>query len=111
MPANEHEDFSISGPEDHRTRGWLKNNNPPGDFFAAPRCGARTRRQTSCLGPAMRNGRCRMHGGMSTGPKTAEGASAAGERIGNMVSVRLRRDFSAAWRGWFCATVGRSWRS
>ena len=24
-------------------------------------------------GPAMPNGRCRMHGGSSTGPKTAEG--------------------------------------
>ena len=24
-------------------------------------------------GPAMRNGRCRMHGGLSTGPRTAEG--------------------------------------
>ena len=23
--------------------------------------------------PAMRNGRCRLHGGLSTGPKTAEG--------------------------------------
>jgi hypothetical protein len=44
-----------------------------GDPRSAPRCGARTRRQTSCLAPAMRNGRCRMHGGASTGPKTAQG--------------------------------------
>jgi hypothetical protein len=39
----------------------------------APRCGAKTRRKTSCLGPAMPNGRCRLHGGKSTGPKTIEG--------------------------------------
>ena len=39
----------------------------------APRCGAKTRRKTSCLGPAMPNGRCRLHGGKSTGPKTKEG--------------------------------------
>lgn len=26
-----------------------------------------------CRGPAMCNGRCRMHGGASTGPRTAEG--------------------------------------
>jgi hypothetical protein len=39
----------------------------------APRCGARTRRGTPCAGPAMHNGRCRMHGGMSTGPRTAAG--------------------------------------
>jgi hypothetical protein len=54
-------------------RGWLKNGNPPGDLAAAPRCGARTRRGTACQAPAMRNGRCRMHGGPSTGPRTPEG--------------------------------------
>ena len=40
---------------------------------AAPRCGAKTRRGTPCRGSAMRNGRCRMHGGKSTGPRTPEG--------------------------------------
>jgi len=54
-------------------RGWLKNGNPPGDFRKAPRCGAKTRRGTPCQAPAMANGRCRMHGGKSTGPRTPEG--------------------------------------
>ena len=40
---------------------------------AAPRCGARTRSGCPCRAPAMPNGRCRMHGGRSTGPRTAEG--------------------------------------
>jgi hypothetical protein len=40
---------------------------------SAPRCGARTRAGTSCKCPAMRNGRCRMHGGLSTGPTSPEG--------------------------------------
>jgi uncharacterized protein YjcR len=31
------------------------------------RCGAKTRAGTPCLSPAMPNGRCRMHGGKSTG--------------------------------------------
>ena len=31
------------------------------------RCGARTRSGTECKSPAMANGRCRMHGGMSPG--------------------------------------------
>jgi glucans biosynthesis protein len=34
----------------------------------APRCGARTRRGTPCQGPAMANGRCRMHSGNNPGP-------------------------------------------
>jgi hypothetical protein len=59
-------------PHDKR-RGWLKNGNLPGDPSIAPRCGAETRHGTSCRCPAMRNGRCRLHGGLSTGPKTAEG--------------------------------------
>ena len=36
-------------------------------MHSAPRCGARTRRGTPCRAPAMRNGRCRMHGGPSPG--------------------------------------------
>lgn len=40
---------------------------------AAPRCGAKTRKKQPCRAPAMRNGRCRMHGGASTGPCTPEG--------------------------------------
>jgi hypothetical protein len=54
-------------------RGHLKNGNPAGDYLAAPRCGAHTRAGTCCRQPAMPNGRCRFHGGLSTGPRTAEG--------------------------------------
>lgn len=44
-----------------------------------PRCGATTRRGTACQASAIwstrsqRYTRCRNHGGLSTGPKTAEG--------------------------------------
>ena len=46
-----------------------------------PRCGARCRNGHPCQAPAVwdhandrpRNGRCRLHGGLSTGPKTLEG--------------------------------------
>ncbi len=54
-------------------RGWLRNGNPPGDLSEVLRCGAKTRRGTGCQCPAMANGRCRLHGGLSTGPKTAAG--------------------------------------
>ena len=60
--------------EPHAKRhGWLKNGNPMGDPSTAPRCGARTRSGAPCKGPAMHNGRCRMHGGTSTGPRTKRG--------------------------------------
>src|SRR5580704_13932957 len=37
------------------------------DMHQAPRCLARTRRGSPCQSPAMKNGRCRMHGGTSPG--------------------------------------------
>ncbi len=39
----------------------------------APPCGARKRSGGACLGLAMGSGRCRIHGGASTGPRTAAG--------------------------------------
>jgi hypothetical protein len=40
---------------------------------SSPRCGARTRSGSACKSPGMSNGRCRLHGGLSTGPRTPEG--------------------------------------
>jgi hypothetical protein len=52
----------------------LRNGNPSGPTFGpgwpGRICGARTRAQRSCANPAMPNGRCRMHGGKSTGSRT-----------------------------------------
>ena len=36
------------------------------------RCGAKTRQGSSCQSPAMKNGRCRMHGGKSRGAPLGE---------------------------------------
>lgn len=45
-----------------------RNKPMPGE-----RCGAMTRRKTSCMCKALANGRCKLHGGLSTGPKSPEG--------------------------------------
>jgi len=37
------------------------------------RCGAKTRKGELCRSPAMPNGRCRMHGGKSTGAPKGNG--------------------------------------
>lgn len=44
-------------------------------------CGAKTRKGTPCKLPAdvWGRGRCKFHGGMSTGPKTAEGKQKSAE--------------------------------
>ena len=45
-----------------------------GPDWPGQRCGAKTRRGTQCQRPARKvNGRCRLHGGRSTGAKTQEG--------------------------------------
>ena len=55
-------------------RAWLKHGNRVGDPASAPRCLARTRHGTACQCPAIRGRRrCRLHGGLSTGPRTLEG--------------------------------------
>ena len=38
-------------------------------------CGARTRAGGICQTEALANGRCRLHGGLSTGPRTPKGLS------------------------------------
>ena len=78
------------------SRGSLKHSNPPGDFANAPRCCAKTRRGTACQCPAMRNGRCRLHGGRSTGPTTWEGI----ERIkeANTKHGRYKKTYIASQR-------------
>jgi len=61
-----------------------------------PRCGAKTRRGTPCQAAAIwstrsqRHTRCKNHGGLSTGPRTAEGI----ERIRRAVTKHGR--YSAA---------------
>lgn len=52
----------------------------PGGETARPTCGARTRAGTPCRAPGVkdratgkRRARCKLHGGLSTGPKTVEG--------------------------------------
>ncbi len=66
-------------------------------------CGARTRAGHPCKAAAMPNGRCRMHGGASTGPRTPEGLArlrAARTRTGLHTAemVALRRALAALGR-------------
>ena len=45
-----------------------------GPDWPGRRCGAKTRQGTPCQNPAIKKrARCKLHGGRSTGPRTAEG--------------------------------------
>ena len=45
-----------------------------GPDWPGQRCAAKTRKGTACQKPTLRGKtRCRLHGGLSTGPKTPEG--------------------------------------
>ncbi len=66
-----------------------------------PKCGARCRDGRPCQARPVwdqerdrpRNGKCRMHGGLSTGPRTEEGRKRAmeGARRGGTISAERRR--------------------
>lgn len=44
-------------------------------------CAALTRKRSLCEAKALRNGRCRLHGGTSTGPKTVAGKAVAAANL------------------------------
>ena len=74
-----------------------------GPDWPGKRCGAKTRRGTACLRPANKNnGRCRLHGGASTGPRTADGRariSAANLRHGEFTKDKLEKRRASAAKG------------
>ncbi len=77
---------------------WRFGPNWPGQ-----RCGAKTRWGTACLRPANKNnGRCRLHGGASTVPRTADGRariSAANLLHGEFTKDRLEKRRANVARG------------
>lgn len=80
----------------HRGPGPLRNGNPRGNPALAPRCGARTRAGCPCNAPALRGRtRCRMHGGASTGPRTAAGLARlrAARTVHGRYSAEMRAEF------------------
>lgn len=66
---------------------WQKSKPFRGDWC---RCGAKTKRMgLPCRARAMANGRCKYHGGLSTGPKTLEGKARA------LANLKQFRDIEA----------------
>lgn len=55
-----------------------RNTPIPGE-----RCGAKTRQGTPCRCKALRNGRCKLHGGKSTGPRTVAGKMKSATNLTN----------------------------
>lgn len=73
---------------DRRSEEWAKSGYryPPPPAIPFPdecrelRCGARTRAGTPCKQRSIyRNGRCKFHGGPSTGPRTAAGKAVSAQ--------------------------------
>ena len=62
-----------------------------------PLCGAKTRKGTPCAALAVEGrARCRFHGGLSTGPKTAEGRARIAESNRRRAQVRAEAKRAAA---------------
>ncbi len=77
----------------------------PVSFMNVPLCGARTRKGTPCRQPAMKNGRCRLHGGKSTGPpKGNKNAYKHGEYCES--AIRNRRELRELLRQFRTALSG-----
>ena len=74
-----------------------------GPDWPGQRCGAKTRRGTPCQCPAnKKNGRCRLHGGASTGARSEAGLariSAANLRHGEFTKDKLQKRRANAAKG------------
>ncbi len=80
----------------------------PNNFTNAPRCGAKNRKGTPCKMPAMKNGRCRLHGGKSTGaPLGNQNARKHGEYSAS--AIQNRRELRALLRQFKASLSGICW--
>jgi hypothetical protein len=77
--------------------GPPRSGHPRGNPNLALRCGAKARTTgCPCRAPAMPNGRCRMHGGKSTGPRTPRG-------FADLAEARTKHGlYTAAARATYC---------
>lgn len=67
-------------------------------------CGAHARSTGQpCRAKALANGRCKNHGGMSTGPRTAEGKRAIAEAIALRMASGQQKKALAGLRAWLDA--------
>ncbi len=67
-------------------------------------CGAYARSTGQpCQAKALANGRCKNHGGMSTGPRTAEGKKAIAEATRQRMSSGQQEKALAGLRAWLDA--------
>ena len=97
---NGNEEFMNSVPESVSVPAGKKVfTGRRGDPMKAPRCGAKTRQGNPCRRAAELNpwtgkrSRCRLHGGLSSGPRTSEGKAriaAAAFRHGRYTSSAKR---------------------
>ncbi len=80
------------------SRWWLSptDSKPP-----SPRCGAHARSTGEpCKAKAMTNGRCRNHGGMSTGAKTEEGKASIRQALKERMSGFQGQSAREGFRRW-----------
>lgn len=60
-----------------------------------PKCGAKCKQRDGfCVNPAMKNGRCYIHGGASTGPKPKHGQTSKAAREKRRAIRALIKGFS-----------------
>ena len=94
-------------PQANKSLPWLVAGGSP----TYPRCGAHSRSTGEpCKAKALPNGRCRNHGGLSTGPKTTEGRKAIAQASRQRMASGGKEKALAGLKAWLDAG-GRETRS
>ena len=65
------------------------------------RCGAHARSTGKpCCAPPMQNGRCRLHGGLSTGPQTSVGREAVAKSVAQRMASGQKQRAQVGFSRW-----------
>jgi hypothetical protein len=88
---------------------WTEDFPPVSEAFADLTCGAKTRAGTPCKQIALYwSGRCKFHGGLSTGPKTEVGKAKAREngKLGGRGHIRKPKPMEISRKQQGCELLG-----
>jgi hypothetical protein len=80
---------AIRSAKQARSDAWRERHQAQASKSEPAKCGAQTRRGTACIRKARPNGRCRNHGGCSTGPRS---------ELGKRIIAEAQRKRWASWR-------------
>jgi len=104
------DDLFVDANDPRRCQLKSANFNKNGDELMKVKstCGAHARTTGApCMAKPLPNGRCKLHGGMSTGPKTAEGRKVIADAMHQRMASGQRKRVLEGFYAWLEGGAGK----